>query len=79
MQVVSPVVRCLERARICAARGTIGPRPRESVEIIRGLIANKEDKLDGRWDRVILAGIGMGAATGVGRWLIWMFRRQLGW
>ncbi|OIW30178.1 Phospholipase/carboxylesterase [Coniochaeta ligniaria NRRL 30616] len=37
----------------------------ESVAVIRGVIADEADKLGGRWDRVILAGISMGAATSV--------------
>ncbi|KAH8908521.1 Phospholipase/carboxylesterase, partial [Coniochaeta sp. PMI_546] len=38
---------------------------RESVPVIRRVIADEAAKLDGRWDRVILAGISMGAATSV--------------
>lgn len=38
---------------------------KESVSVIRRVIADEAAKLGGRWDRVILAGISMGAATGV--------------
>jgi predicted esterase len=38
---------------------------REIVPVIRRVLADEAEKLDGRWDRVILAGISMGAATSV--------------
>ncbi|KXX75482.1 Acyl-protein thioesterase 1 [Madurella mycetomatis] len=38
---------------------------KEVVPKIRDMIAREASKLGGRWDRVILAGISMGAATGV--------------
>ncbi|KAL2153539.1 hypothetical protein VTH82DRAFT_4694 [Thermothelomyces myriococcoides] len=38
---------------------------RESVPLIRDMIAREAAALGGRWDRVILAGISMGAATSV--------------
>ncbi|KAK4044189.1 Alpha/Beta hydrolase protein [Parachaetomium inaequale] len=38
---------------------------REMVPAVRGMIAREAGKLGGRWDRVVLAGISMGAATGV--------------
>jgi predicted esterase len=41
------------------------PGLRESVGVVRGLVAGEAETLGGRWDRVVLAGISMGAATGV--------------
>ena len=38
---------------------------KEVVPAIRGMLANEAALLGGRWDRVVLAGISMGAATGV--------------
>jgi predicted esterase len=38
---------------------------KDSVPVIRHIIASEAAKLGGRYDRVILAGISMGAATGV--------------
>jgi predicted esterase len=38
---------------------------REMVPVMRATIAREADKLGGRWDRVVLAGISMGSATGV--------------
>ncbi|KAI0077337.1 alpha/beta-hydrolase [Panus rudis PR-1116 ss-1] len=38
---------------------------REVVPAIRRILANEAERLGGRWDRIILAGISMGAATGV--------------
>ncbi|KAL2176949.1 Alpha/Beta hydrolase protein [Thermothelomyces heterothallicus CBS 202.75] len=38
---------------------------RESVPLIRDMIAREAAQLGGRWDRVILAGISMGGATSV--------------
>ncbi|KAK0615707.1 Phospholipase/carboxylesterase, partial [Bombardia bombarda] len=41
------------------------PGLRESVAAIRRLLAREAAQLDGRWDRVVLAGISMGCATSV--------------
>ncbi|KAK5658472.1 hypothetical protein OQA88_1861 [Cercophora sp. LCS_1] len=38
---------------------------REVIPAIQGLLADEATLLDGRWDRIILAGISMGAATSV--------------
>lgn len=41
------------------------PGLREMVPAVRRLLTREADKLGGRWDRVLLAGISMGAATAV--------------
>ncbi|KAJ9132940.1 Phospholipase/carboxylesterase [Coniochaeta hoffmannii] len=41
------------------------PGLRESVAAVRGIVAEEAAGLGSRWDRVVLAGISMGAATGV--------------
>lgn len=41
------------------------PGLREVVPSLRRLLADEAGRLGGRWDRVVLAGISMGAATGV--------------
>ncbi|CAJ2511051.1 Uu.00g066760.m01.CDS01 [Anthostomella pinea] len=40
------------------------PGLRESVPLVRDILAAEAARLGGRWDRVVLAGISMGAATG---------------
>ena len=38
---------------------------REVIPVIRGIMAEEAARLGGRWDRIVPAGISMGAATGV--------------
>src|SRR5438045_1631603 len=40
------------------------PGLRESVAGIRRILANEAAALDGKWDRIVLAGISQGGATG---------------
>lgn len=41
------------------------PSLRESVERVRGLVAEEAAKLGGRWDKIVLMGISQGGATSV--------------
>lgn len=41
------------------------PGLRESVERVRGLVAEEAAKLGGRWDKIVLMGISQGGATSV--------------
>ncbi|OSD00317.1 alpha/beta-hydrolase [Trametes coccinea BRFM310] len=41
------------------------PGLRESVAAVRALLAREAERLGGRWDGLVLAGISMGGATGV--------------
>ncbi|KAI9760390.1 MAG: hypothetical protein M4579_001686 [Chaenotheca gracillima] len=38
---------------------------KEVVPVVRRILADEAARLDGRWDRVVLAGISMGGATGI--------------